>query len=198
MVSLVRSQVPKDTVVGLLFMIMSNLLSFVVMTVHRTRRLPIERLDTMDVFNLRPHEVSACIYIVLVEVLRYRCSLEMLVHAALEAIGEQLQHSIDVPVTERLVSRRNCRAEVASGWFQTCVRCTLACAMDAHERFKKYRSASCRVRTQVPNCRRWSKARLISALSDFWTQMRTRSMLPVSSAFLRGLNDGTVKSVTMR
>ena len=91
-------------------MLVSGLLLFVVVTVHRTRRLPVERLDAMDVFDVRLHESSAGIYVVLVEVIRYACPLEMLAHAALEAIGQQLQHSIDVPVTERIVSRRNCRA----------------------------------------------------------------------------------------
>ena len=96
-------------------MLMSGLLPFLVMTVHGTRRLPIERLDAMDIFNIRLHERSAGIYVVLVEVRRYPCPLEMLAHSALEAICQQLQHSIGVPVTQRIVSRRDCGAEVASG-----------------------------------------------------------------------------------
>ena len=90
-------------------MLVGGLLLFVVVTVHRTRRLAVERLDAMDIFDVRLHESSAGIYVVFVEVFRYPCPLEMLAHAALEAIGQQLQHSIGVPVTQRIVSRRNCR-----------------------------------------------------------------------------------------
>ena len=122
--------------VASLFMIVSSLLSFMVVTVHGARRLTVERLDAVDIFNVSRHEVSAGVHVVPVEVFRIPRPLEMLAHAALEAIGQQLQHSIDVLVTEHGVSCRNRRPDVASGWFQTRERRALGCAMGAHERIK--------------------------------------------------------------
>ena len=133
-------------------MLVGGLLLFVVVTVHRTRRPAVERLDAMDIFDVRLHGSSAGIYVVFVEVIRCACPLEMLAHAAFEAIGQQLQHSIGVPVTQRIVSRRDCGTEIASGWFQPYEWRTLACAMGAHERFKEISVRQLAgLRAQFPN-----------------------------------------------
>ena len=201
MVSLIRSQdfLENAVEVASLFMLVSSLLLFMVVTVHRTRRLTVERLDAVDIFNVSPHEVSAGIYVVPVEVFRIPRSLEMLMHAALEAIGQQLRHFINVALPERLVSDRNCRTQVASGWFQTCGRRALTCAMDAHEGFEEILvSDLAGFGAQSPN--RQSVVEGPLDLRFIWLLHPDENEIDVArfESLLRGLDNRAVKSVTMR
>ena len=122
----------------------------------------------------------------------------MLAHAALEAIGQQLQHSIDVPVTERIVSFRDCGAEVASGWFQTCERRALACAMDADEHLKEISVRELAgFRAQFPNRLSVVKGPLDLCFVRLLDPDEDEIYLPRFERLLRGFDDWTVKSVTM-
>ena len=179
-------------------MIVSSLLSFMVVTVHGTRRLTVERLDAVDIFNVSLHEVSAGVHVVPVEVFRVPRPLEMLAHAALEAIGQQLQHSIDVPVTERIVSCRDCGAQVASGRFQTCERRALACAMDADEHLKEISVRDLAgFRAQFPNRLSVVKRPHDLCLVRLLDPDEDEIYLPRLESLPRGFDDWAVKSITM-
>ena len=176
-------------------MIVSSLLSFMVVTVHGARRLTVERLDAVDIFNVSLHEVSAGVHVVPVEVFRVPRPLEMLAHAALEAIGQQLQHSIDVPVTECIVSCRDCGAQVASGWFQTCERRALACAMDADERLKEISVRDLAgFRAQFPNRLSVVKRPLNLCLVRLLDPDENEIYLPRFESLPRGFDDWAVGS----